>query len=141
MADVESDFEEKLLEATLDDIEQTVRTELAPLLIETAKQNWQSYASKNDYEIDHIWTDVEGPIVEREDGRITIRLEWPPLTALFEWGVTPHTIEGNPMLHFYWEEIDQWIKTDEVEWGSRTGGIDESRAIRDATETLRQVMP
>jgi len=71
---------------------------------------------------------------------VTLRIEWPGLTALFEWGVSPHTISGNPLLHFYYERIDQWITTDEVNWGSETGGIPESRAIRNAMADIRRLM-
>ncbi|UHQ96467.1 hypothetical protein [Natrinema halophilum] len=136
MATLESGFTSKLEQAVLDDVEQKARDDIGPRLIEVAKENWQAYASRHDYDIDHIWEDVEGPIVERDGDSVSIRIEWPGLTALFEWGVDPHTIEGNPMLHFYWEEIGQWVKTESVNWGSETGGIPESRAIRDALDQL-----
>lgn len=131
-------FEADLQEAMLDEIEQTLRDELGPTLIDVARENWQSYASAHDYDIDHVWEDVEGPFVERDGDSVTLRIQWPGLTALFEFGVSPHTIDGNPLLHFYWEEIDQWIQTESVEWGSETGGIPESRAIRDALNWFRR---
>lgn len=138
--ELDSSFEDDLKEALLEDIEQTLQEEYGPQLIETARENWQAYASRNGYDIDHIWEDVEGPIVERDGDSIVLRLEWPGLTALFEWGVAPHTIQGNPYLHFYWDRIDQWIKTEEVNWGSETGGIPASRAIRNAMADIRRVM-
>lgn len=135
---LDNDFESDLREAVLDDIEQTAHEEIGPRLKQHVRQNWEAYASRNGYDIDHIWEDAEGPFIERDDARVTIRLEWPELTALFEFGVAPHTIEGNPLLHFYYERIDQWIITESVNWGSETGGIPESRAIRDAIDQLRQ---
>ena len=140
MATLESGFEDKLREAMLDDVEQKVRDEYGPALKSFAKENFEAYAARHDYDIEHIWEDAEGPLVERDDDSVTLRIEWPGLTALFEFGVAPHTIEGNPTLHFYWEEIDQWVKTDSVEWGSETGGIPESRAIRDAMNEIRRVL-
>ncbi|RLM81292.1 hypothetical protein DVK05_09860 [Halorubrum sp. Atlit-8R] len=143
-------FKDELREATLDDIEETVRDEIGPQLMEAARENWKAYASQNDYDIDHIWEDAEGPHIGRDGDSITIRIEWPGLTALFEWGVDPHTIEGNPILSFYWKSPPEGtrppgapahVETDSVNWGSVTGGIDESRAIRDAMSDLRQVMP
>lgn len=135
---LESDFERKLREALLDDIEAKFRAEYSPMLKQTAQENWKAYAAANDYEINHIWEDAEGPFVERGRNSVSLRVEWPELTALFEYGVSPHTIEGNPVLHFYWEKIDQEITVQSVDWGSETGGIDDARAIRDALEDVRQ---
>lgn len=135
-----SDFEDDLREAVLDDIERRLREEIGPQLEEIARENWKAYASQNGYDIDHIWEDAEGPHIERDEDSISLRLEWPGLTALFEFGVSPHTIEGNPLLHFYYDRIDQWITTDEVNWGSVTGGIPESRAIRNAMADIRRLM-
>jgi hypothetical protein len=131
MATLDSDFEDKLREALLDDVERWFQEEVGPQLIETARENWRAYADRNGYDIDHIPDDAELS-VERDDDSVTVRVEFPELTALFEWGVDPHTIEGDPLLHFYWEAKDQWIKTESVDWGSETGGIPEARAIRDA---------
>lgn len=127
-------------EAFLDDIEKKFREEYGPQLKRVAEENWKAYASRNGYEISHVWEDAEGPIVERDGDSVTLRIEWPELTALFEFGVSPHTIEGNPLLHFFWEEKGQWVQTESVDWGSETGGINESRAIRDAMNELRRVL-
>ncbi len=132
-------FEDAAREAFLDEIERTFREEVGPQLKRVAEANWKAYASRNGYDIDHVWEDASEPIVERDGDSVSVRIEWPELTALFEFGVGPHTIEGNP-LHFYWAEKDQWIKTDSVNWGSETGGINESRAIRDAMNELRRVL-
>ncbi|GGK74543.1 hypothetical protein [Haloarcula sebkhae] len=128
-------FEDDLRAAVLDDVEQQFRDEIGSELIDIARDNWEAYAGRNDYDIGHIPTEARLS-VERDDSTVSARIEWPELTALFEWGVDPHTIEGNPLLHFYWEAKDQWITTESVNWGSETGGIPESRAIRDAVEQL-----
>jgi len=138
MAALDSGFETKLREAVLADAERVLREELGPLLIDTARENFQAYAARNDYDIDHVWTDVDGPVIQRRRDRLQMRVTWPALTALFEFGVAPHTIEGNPLLHFYWDAKDQWVTTESVNWGSETGGIPESRAIRDALAVLRR---
>ncbi|UIP00337.1 hypothetical protein Hbl1158_02910 [Halobaculum sp. CBA1158] len=139
MATLESGFEDDLREALLEEIEQTLAEEIGPLLIATARENFQQYAGAHGYDIDHIWDDVDGPTVARDGDSVEMRVEWPELTALFEFGVSPHTIEGDPVLHFYYEKIDQEITVSSVEWGSETGGIPESRAIRDALQTVRRV--
>ena len=132
-----SSFEDKLREAVQDKIEQKVREEIGPDLVRVAEENWKAYASRNGYDIDHVWEDVEHTVEQTPNG-ISIVVEWPELTALFEFGVDPHTIDGNPLLHFYWDEIGQWVTTDNVDWGSETGGIPESRAIRDALNQTRR---
>jgi len=134
---LDSGFEDALRDAVLDDVETTMREEVGPMFKQTARQNFEAYASRNDYDIDHIWQDASLS-VDRDDASVSVRVEWPELTALFEFGVSPHTIEGDPVLHFYYDRIDQWITTESVEWGSETGGIPESRAIRDAQNWLRR---
>lgn len=129
-----ADFEDELREAVLDDAERRVRDEIGPRLIAVARENWDAYASRHGYDIGHIPDEAELSF-ERTATSIEARIEWPGLTALFEWGVGPHTIRGSP-LHFYWEEKEQWVQTDEVDWGSETGGISEARAIRDALERV-----
>ncbi|WP_135363447.1 hypothetical protein [Halosimplex halophilum] len=140
MVELASDFEDDLREAILDEVEQTVRDEIGPQLKQAARENFEAYANRHDYDIEHIWQDAEGPIVSRDGDSVQLRVEWPELTALFEFGVSEHTIEGNPLLHFYWEAKDTWVTTESVEWGSETGGIPESRAVRDALNEVRRVV-
>ena len=137
---LDASFEDDLREAVLDDVEQTLREEIGPKLKAVARENWKAYASRNDYDIEHIWEDAEGPLVDRDDSSVSLRIERPGLTALFEYGVSPHTIEGNPLLHFYYGKIDQWITVESVNWGSETGGIPESRAIRDAVDQIGRAL-
>lgn len=105
--------------------------------IQTVNENFQRYARANGYDIDHIWQDVEVTDAQPTATGARARIEWPGLTGLFEYGVSPHTIDGNPLLHFYWEEADQWVQTESVDWGSETGGIPEARAIRNGLRSLR----
>ena len=144
MTTLDSSFEDDLRAAVLDNVEDAARTDIGPKLKRVAAENFQSYASRNGYDIDHIWNDAE-LAVDRDDSSVTIRVEWPGLTALFEWGVDPHTIKGNPVLSFTWNSPPQGtrppgapkhVTADEVNWGSVTGGIPEARAIRDAIDQL-----
>lgn len=138
MAELDRGFEDKLQEALLDEVEETMQDELGPKLMAIARENFQRYAAANGYDIDHIWEEAEGPFVERDGNSVQFRIEWPGITALFEHGVSPHTIRGDPVLHFYWEKIDETITVQSVDWGSETGGIPESRAIRGALDELRR---
>lgn len=128
---------ESNLQASLQDDIETAAGDMGQALKDEAEANFREYASRNDYQIDHIWRDATVGNVESGPGRASVTVEWPALTAIFEWGVSPFTLQGNPLLHFYWEAADQWVMTDEVNWGSETGGINESRAIRGALNYLR----
>lgn len=131
-------FEEAAEQAILEEYEAHLREEIGPALKRIARENFEAYASRHGYDIGFIWEEAE-LTVERSGDTLYLRIDWPELTALFEFGVEPHTITGDP-LHFYWEAKDQWITTDEVNWGSETGGIPESRAVRDALNEIRRVM-
>lgn len=145
MTTLDADFEEQLAEAMLDGAEEAAE-QIGDDLKDSVEQNFRAYASRNDYDISHLWEDVEGPTVTRSSRAVTIELIWPDLSALFEFGVDPHTIRGSP-LAFAWPGPPQgtrppgapgFVVTDEVNWGSVTGGINESRAIRNALAELRR---
>lgn len=136
MPGLEPAFERKLRDALFEDIEPWLQAR-AEQLAELAELYFKEYASRNDYDIDHIWDDTEVGDVTVAGNTAEVRIEWPGLTALFEFGVDEHTITGNPILHFYYERIDQWIRTESVNWGSETGGIPEARAIRTALDDVR----
>lgn len=140
MTTLEPGFEDKARKAFADEAADQLfaeRDNLAFRFAQTANDNFRVYASQHDYDINHIWEDFTVTDARRTRNGAEATIEWPPLTALFEHGVSPHTITGNPLLHFYWEAIDQWIQTEEVNWGSETGGIPESRAIRRAIQSFR----
>lgn len=139
MATLNADFEDDLRAALLDEVERRLEDEIGPQLMSVARGNWQRYAQANGYDISFIHEEATYA-VERDGDSVDLRVEWPELTALFEFGVSPHTIQGNPVLHFYYDRIDQWVTTEEVEWGSETGGIPESRAIRDSLLWLRRIL-
>lgn len=141
MTTLEADFEAKLRGALLADAERLLREEYGPLLKQAAEARFRTYASGNGYDIEHVWEDASEPTIETRGDTVAVRIEWPALTALFEFGVSPHTISGDPLLHFYWEEKDTWVKTEEVDWGSETGGIPEARAIRGALSEIRRALP
>lgn len=147
MPTLDADFEAKAKEALLDDAEDKGE-DIGDDLKDTAEQNWRAYASRNGYSIEHIWQDAVGPLVTRDSNAVRIAVEYPELSGLFEHGVSPHTIRGNP-LAFSWEGppggtrpqgAPAFVVTDEVNWGSVTGGINEARAIRNALAELRRTL-
>jgi len=139
------DFEDKLRDAMLDEAEAEVEA-ARDQLVADAEAGFRSYASRNGYDINHIWREVVTDAVDRRRNAVSARVEWPSLTALFEYGVDPHTITGNPLLAFNWPSPPQgtrppgapsYVVAESVNWGSVTGGIDASRAIRNALDGVR----
>jgi len=146
MTTLSGSFEADLREAVLEDAEARLRATLGPRLVALARERWESYASRNDYDIAHIWQDATLE-VSREGEVVQVSVQWPELTALFEFGVSPHTIEGDPVLAFHWAAPPEGTRppgapenvvAQSVDWGSVTGGIPEARAIRDALRQFRQ---
>lgn len=146
MPTLDADFEEQLKAAMLDDAEEQA-DEIGEEFTDTVEQNFSEYAGRNDYSISHIWQDSTGPTVERNRNAVRIGVEWPELTLLFEYGVSPHVIEGNPLLSFAWPAPPEgtrpsgapaYVETQSVNWGSVTGGINEARAIRNALAEIRR---
>jgi hypothetical protein len=128
--------------ALMDDVESKLSRQQGNLVfqsIRVANGALRGYATRNEYEMEPIAESVELLDTSRSDRRFSARWGWTHEAAIyFNFGVAPHTINGNPLLHFYWEEIGQWIKTESVEWGSRTGGIPESRYVQAGINWLRQ---
>jgi len=137
-------FEDAAKEALLNEAEDQL-PELTDRLVTIAESNWRRYASRKGYDIDLIWQDVETTTARRSGNTVSQRITW-PFSGLFEFGVSPHVIEGNPYLSFTWPAppegtrpagAPKHVKTQSVNWGSVTGGIGESRAIRDALLQFR----
>lgn len=142
-------FEDNLRESVMEDAEANLyagRNNLAYQFLRAANQNFREYASRQGYDIGGIPDSGRVTGTSRSSRSVSATIEWTHgLTALFEYGVEPHTIEGNPLLSFYWDSPPEgtrpsgapsYVETQSVNWGSVTGGIPEARAIRDALTFL-----
>ena len=155
-----SDFEADLQEALVDEAEHRIVGEQANLIfefVELAHTLLRAYGERHGYNVEPAIDSVQTPVVDRSRGRLTVRVGWDDeQMARWEFGVTPHTIDGNPILSFIWEDPPQWVRQ-EFDQGRDTRGrfvsgwrvffdsvdhpgIPESRAIRDAFNALRRVM-
>lgn len=104
-----------------------------------AHENLAGFAdAQGGYEYAPVEDSFDGVEVDRGQRELVVEWSWTHVAAgLWEFGVPPHTIRGDP-LHFYWAEKDQWVQTDEVNWGSESGGIPEARWVRDSLHWLRR---
>lgn len=148
MAELDSSFESDLREVVMDDAEDELyakRNNLAFRLLQLANENWRDYMNENDYALEHIPESGTVTETDRTRNRVSATLEWSGLANLFEWGVSPHAIQGDP-LAFDWpappegtrpEGAPAFIVANQVDWGSVTGGIPAARAIRGAVNQLR----
>lgn len=160
MATLDPGFEDALREAVLDDVEAKLIGEEANLVfefVELVHANLRAYGRRHGYDVEGTIDSLGTPEVDRSTGTISVTVGWEDeQMGRWEWGVSPHTIDGNPILSFVWEDPPQWIREEfdqargaggEFRSGWRVflpdvdhPGIPESRAIRDALHGLRRVL-
>lgn len=141
MADLEQAFGRKAADALLDDAEARLYGDadnLAFEFLQDANENLRDYGERNEYNYQPVLESGQVTETRRTATSVSARVEWLHEVAnMWEVGISPHTINGNPLLHFYWERIGQWIQTESVEWGSITGGVPAARFVRDAIASWR----
>lgn len=154
--DLERGFVDKAREAILDDAEFEVRR-LMENLVDVTHANLRAYGRRHGYAVESSIESVSDVQVDRSGGTITARVEWESEQfARWEFGVAPHTIDGDPILSFVWEDPPQWVR-EEFDQARGSGGqfrsgwrvffsdvqhpgIPESRALRDAMNGLRRLV-
>lgn len=148
MTTLDSGFEDALREDLLDVAEDEIRDRRDQLADESGSR-FDSYASRQGYDLGYLSSGITTSPVRRRNKSVRATVSWPWGTALWEYGVEPHTIEGNPTLAFSWDAppagtrppgAPSFVVTDEVNWGSVTGGIPAARAIRTALQLVAQEM-
>ncbi|AFH22022.1 hypothetical protein OSG_eHP14_00210 [environmental Halophage eHP-14] len=111
----------------------------------------RSYGQRNDYDVEPVTETVEIVTVAESSRSLTIRWEWDHEAAgFFQFGVSPHTIDGDPILSFIWEDAPQGVKemfanTERVDGDPRVffqsvnhPGIPASRFVQAGINWLRQ---
>jgi len=111
MSGLDSDFEDQVRDATLDAALRTARETWVPAMVEQSHQRLRQYGGANDYDVEPIIASLNLPRVTREDDRIAARWGWSHEAApFFDAGVSPHTIEGDPILSFVWEDAPAGVR-------------------------------
>lgn len=160
MTTLEASFEADLREAVLEEAEATLIGEEANLVfefVELVHTALRAYGERHGYDVEGTIDSLGTPVVDRSAGRITVTVGWESEQMdRWEFGVSPHTIDGNPILSFIWAEPPEWVKDEFKQGRSASGefvsgwrvyfesvehpGMPASRAIRDSLEALRQVL-
>jgi hypothetical protein len=75
---------------------------------------------KSDYDTENIA--AAAPEIDRSGDEVVIRWRWEhPAAEFLEFGTSRHTINGNPVLSFVWEDPPQWVR-EEFEQARTSGG-------------------
>jgi len=151
---LEASFEDDLREAVLDDVEHQLvgqRDNLIAQAISFVHGRLDRYAREFDYNVEPIKQSLEPVEVQRSDGSITVRFGWShEAMPYLEFGTSEHTIEGDPILSFVWEERHDppdWVREEFDAEGDgyrvflpevEVAGVKETRAVRDALNMLRR---
>ena len=148
-----SDFEAEAREALLDDVEHEfvgTSDNLVHQTVQRAHAILEEYGSRHDYDIEPIIESMDYE-VDRTDRHIEIRIGWAHEAApYFEFGTSDHTVDGDPILSFIWEDAppaihEMFPNTERVDGDPRVffgdvevAGLPESRFVRDALHWLRR---
>jgi len=120
--------------------------------IEAAHERLREYAQEFNYRIESVIASLQGPeIIEQSERHFRVRFGWDHEAAPYlEWGTSDHTIEGNPILSFIWEDRHNppdWVAEQyEREGGGyrvflpevEVAGVRETRFARHALDWLRR---
>lgn len=140
-------------EALLDGVEETLvgaRGNLVYQAIQQAHSNLEAYGSRHGYSVGSVVDSLAFTPSDASRTARSVSVKWfwtHPAAEFFEFGVSPHTIDGDPLLSFIWEDPPTWV-TEEFEQegdGYRVffrsvdhPGVPASRAIRDSLNWLRR---
>lgn len=118
------DFEEAVADAILDEAEAALVGGNNPLVArarQAAHDRLREYADRYDYRIESVIESFQLDTVDRSDRALTVRWGWTHEAAVYlEFGTSDHTIQGDPVLSFVWEERHdppQWVREEYEEEG------------------------
>jgi hypothetical protein len=108
------------------------------------------YAREFGYNVEPLKQSLEPVDVQRSGGSLTITFGWShEAFPYLEYGTSGHTVEGDPVLSFVWEDPPGWVTEEFDQEGDgyrvflpevEVAGVKETRAVRDALNWLRREM-
>lgn len=104
----------ELQDALLSDIREQLVDKQGNLVFQSvrvANGALESYGQRNDYQTDPIRESVE--ILNTSETQSSFRVRWGwthEAAKFFNFGVSAHTIDGNPILSFIWEDAPQEVR-------------------------------
>ena len=108
---LDSDFEDTVRDAMLDRALQQARETWVPEMVAQSHERLRQYGGVNDYDVEPVIAALNQPRVTRDGDRIVARWGWSHEAApFFNTGVSPHTIEGDPILSFIWADAPPEVR-------------------------------
>lgn len=90
--------------------------------VQRSHERLQSYGTSNGYSVGGVEASFSGVDVQRSASSITITYGWGSrASSFFERGVSPHTIDGDPLLSFIWADPPEWVR-ESFDQGRSSGG-------------------
>lgn len=149
-------FEDAAREAFVDEIEATLAGQqgsLAFSFVRAAHENLRDYGERFDYDVEPIIDSLGQPEVTRSANGVSVRVGWTHEAAPYmEFGTPRHSVEGQPVLSFVWEERHDpppWVREEFEPEGDgwrvflsevEVEGLPEGRWIRDALRFFELVV-
>lgn len=116
-------------QSLLNSVESTMvgaRDNLVFQSVQAAHRQLTRYRSTTGNHVQSIKDSFSGVDATRSPAGITASWHWEHEAAgYYEFGVSPHTIDGNPILSFLWEDPPDWV-TQEFDQARGSGGQFES---------------
>lgn len=154
---VDTRFERNLREAILDSTEEELLDAWAEGFVDLVHARLRSYGERHDYDVESTIESFEGVELKRTRNGIHLEATWAsPQMERWEFGTSPHTIDGNPILSFVWEDPPQWVREEFDQARGEGGqfqsgwrvflpevehpGMPASRAIRESFDGLQRLL-
>lgn len=121
MSELDAGFEAELADHTREQLERNLVGKKNNALWKAIQASFDAL-DNSEYDLDSIKDSLVGPeLTETPDG-LTVRWGWDhPAAEFFEFGTSDHTINGNPVLSFVWEDPPAWVK-EEFDQARSSGG-------------------
>lgn len=153
MATLDHDFGSKATDAILEAVEHKLVGEQGNVIArfeQQVRERLERYGDRLDYNVEPIIDSFEFEGVRRVGRTLYIRFGWTHEAALYmEFGTSDHTVEGDPLLSFIWEDRHdppEWVAEDYEREGDgyrvflpevEVSGVEKIRQVRSALMWLR----